>query len=149
MTCSTSATTLKACESSRFRGALLGITTVSFLVAPLLGAPATAALNVRLDGPKAVPRFDVAEFVLRVEKPAFANPFTDVAITGTFRGPRTDAVVAQGFADAADGSVFRLRFSPALAETEYQYHIRFSSPAGTKIFQGTLRSEASERAGPV
>jgi hypothetical protein len=104
---------------------------------------------VRLDGPKSVSRFDVAEFVLRVDSPPFSNPFTDVSITGTFHAPRTTPIVAQGFADSADGSVFRVRFSPELGETEYDYHIRFSSPAGMKIFQGKLRSESSDRPGPV
>ena len=108
------------------------------------------ALRVQLEAPKSVPCFDPAEFVLRVEAPAFKNPFTDVAITATFDAPGLPRpVVAQGFADAADGTVFRVRFSPELANTEYRYQIRFSTPGAMRLFDGTLRSETSNRPGPV
>ena len=108
------------------------------------------ALRVQLEAPSAVPCFDAAEFVLRVEEPTFRNPFTDVAITATFDAPKlAQPIVAQGFADAADGTVFRVRFSPALPNTEYRYHIRFSAPGAMRVFDGVLRAEASSRPGPV
>lgn len=109
-----------------------------------------ATLRVQLAAPHSVPCFDPAEFVLRVENPAFRNPFTDVAVTGTFDAPGLPKPIeVQGFADAADGTVFRLRFSPALADAEYRYRLRFSAPGVTRVFDGTLRADASNRPGPV
>lgn len=110
---------------------------------------AAAGTHLTLEAPASVPCFDFGEFVIRVENPNFANPFTDVAITGTFQAPRAAPVVTHGFADSADGTVFRLRFSPALAEVDYRYQIRFSAPGLMKVFTGELRCAASSRPGPV
>jgi hypothetical protein len=111
--------------------------------------PAAAATRLTLEAPKSVPCFDAAEFVVRVEKPAFGNPFTDVALTATFHAPHAETIFARGFADAADGSLFRLRFSPALSGIDYTYEIRFSGPGLMKVFDGVLQVEASSRPGPV
>jgi hypothetical protein len=126
---------------------------VSLLLGIALGffthLTAAPAPRLSFEGPEAVPCFDAAEFVVRVEKPTFDNPFTDVALTATFRAPHAEPIFVQGFADAADGTVFRLRFSPALSAVEYHYQIRFSGPGVLKLFEGVLRSENSFRPGPV
>lgn len=127
----------------RYVGAVIGLQAAAIAAEP-------ARLRVAVEAPSAVARFDAAEFVLRVEQPAFQNPFVDVAITGTFDTPGlAQPIVVQGFADAADGTVFRLRFSPALGDVMYHYRIRFSAPGAMRVFDGELRVEPSDRAGPV
>src|SRR5690606_12260 len=79
----------------------------------------------------------------------YENPFTDVALTATFSAPDAESVFVTGFADAADGTIFRLRFSPEIGGVDYQYEIRLSGAGLEKVFQGALRSEPSSHPGPV
>ena len=40
----------------------------------------SAQSDIILEAPDRVPRFEVAEFVVRVKEPSFKNPFTDVEL---------------------------------------------------------------------
>ncbi|WP_345267659.1 DUF5060 domain-containing protein [Nibrella viscosa] len=57
--------------------------------------------------------YDYAEATLRL--PAFrsGNPFTDQPLTGTFRHESGESVQVDGFCDAPDGLLHRIRFMPA------------------------------------
>jgi len=125
------------------RGVLLAL--LLCVAEPLLAATAHA---VALEAPARARRFEVAEFVVRVAEPPFRNPFTEAELTGVFTAGDGSQRVA-GFADTPDGSVFRLRFSPALAGAEYHYELRLQGGGLDRRFTGKLRCEPSEREGPV
>lgn len=106
------------------------------------------AARIKLEAPRAVGRFEPAEFVLRVAEPHFENPFTNVELIGRF-ATAGNSVAVRGFADAQDGSVFRLRFCPNRADTVYTYEIVLRGPNVERRFEGRLRCEPSDRPGPV
>lgn len=108
----------------------------------------SAQSDIILEAPDRIPRFDVAEFVIRVKEPSFKNPFTDVELTGVFTAKNTSIRVI-GFADSQDGSVFRLRFSPAMANVSYRYELKLKGSGFDRSFTGTLQSKSSDRPGPV
>lgn len=108
----------------------------------------SAQSDIILEAPDRVPRFEVAEFVVRVKEPSFKNPFTDVELIGVFTANNTSIRVI-GFADSQDGSVFRLRFSPAMANVSYRYELKLKGSGFDRSFTGTLQSKSSDRLGPV
>ncbi|MEI7422308.1 MAG: DUF4038 domain-containing protein [Prolixibacteraceae bacterium] len=108
----------------------------------------SAQSNIILETPDRVSRFDIAEFVVRVKEPSILNPFTDVELTGVFTSNNTSIRVI-GFADSQDGSVFRLRFSPEMANVSYHYELTLKGSGLNRSFTGTLQSKSSNRHGPV
>jgi hypothetical protein len=114
----------------------------------LFSSIAVAQEGITLVTPQSTPCYGVAEFVINITDPAFANPFTDSEVMGTFTAGK-DILNVNGFADSQDGSVFRLRFSPEKANTTYDYHITFTSVSNKKEFSGKLRSKAAAGKGPV
>lgn len=124
--------------------------TVAFLglAACLVFSGANSAPAI-LKAPTAVKRFDPAEFAIQIASPQFANPFVEADVTGEFTPAGGQAVQVQGFCDSQDGSLFRLRFCPDLGSTVYKYRILIKGPSFEQVFTGELRSESSDRAGPV
>lgn len=114
----------------------------------ITGFSLSAQSDITIEAPGMVPRFDIAEFVVRVKEPSFKNPFTDVELTGVFTANSTSTRVI-GFADSQDGSVFRLRFSPAIANVSYKYELTLNGSGLDRKFTGTLKSKSSNRSGPV
>ena len=104
--------------------------------------------EVLLEAPAVVPRFEVAEFVVRVKEPPFQNPFTDTELAGVFTADNASLRVA-GFADSPDGSVFRLRFVPATVATSYRYELTLKGNWIDRRFTGTFRCVPSCGDGPV
>ncbi|MFH1515289.1 MAG: putative collagen-binding domain-containing protein [bacterium] len=104
--------------------------------------------EVSLEAPSTAPQYGVAEFVFRVQGVTIRNPFTDIEIKGTYVSGNTRFSV-DGFADSQDGSLFRLRFSPEIANTTYTYDISFKGSGVTKNFTGKLVSTAPQDKGPV
>jgi hypothetical protein len=105
--------------------------------------------GIRFDGPASVARYDIAEFTVTIAQPRFANPFTDVELNAEFRGPDKRVAHVTGFCDSSDGSVFRLRFSPFVADAMYAYTVRLRASGLERMFKGELRSTASSAPGPV
>jgi hypothetical protein len=99
--------------------------------------------------PSSVPRFEIAEFVVRVDQPSFQNPFTDVEFWGEFKLSKESGLRVNGFADSQDGSIFRLRFSPEQRGATYRYTLHFRAPGIDQSFKGELRCEPSARSGPA
>lgn len=115
----------------------------------VLVAVVLQAQNEVLEAPESVPRFDPAEFVLRLANPPKVNPFTDVEFTGQFSGPNGRSWNVVGFCDAEDGSVFRLRFSPMEPGHVYTYRLTLRWGGVGREFSGRLKCVASNRPGPV
>ncbi|HEV3119037.1 MAG TPA: DUF5060 domain-containing protein, partial [Gemmataceae bacterium] len=93
-----------------------------------------------------VDAYDFVEAVLTVPKSAVANPFTDIAVSGTFQREEDRAVTIRGFCDAADGTTFRIRFMPA-KPGRYAYTISFRQPAFVRDFPGTFEAVDARRRG--
>src|SRR5437588_823353 len=96
--------------------------------------------------PVKVDVYDFVEAVLTVPKSAVANPFTDIAVSGTFQREGDKAVAVRGFCDAADGATFRIRFMPA-KPGRYAYTISFRHPAFVLEFPGTFEAVDAKRRG--
>jgi hypothetical protein len=111
--------------------------------------PAKQPVEVELvRSPDSVPCFDVAEFAVRVSQRRFKNPFAEAELSGTFTPPAGAGMAVEGFADADDGSMFRLRFSPQQPGL-YSYELRFRGQGIDSRFRGTLVCEASDLGEPV
>ena len=93
--------------------------------------------------------YDAAEFVVKVANTPFQNPFTEAELSGVFRAGDGPPVAVPGFADADDGSVFRLRFCPQQAGAVYRYEIKFSGGGLQRQFTGDLTCTPSGCPGPV
>lgn len=116
----------------------------------LLLAASAGSAEVTLDAPGSVARFDSAEFVIRLDKSPFGNPFTEAEVSGEFKTAGNRPIRVTGFADSADGTLFRLRFSPHIAGVAYEYKLRLRGKGLDREFSGKLISTRSpERAGPV
>ncbi len=110
---------------------------------------AAAAPEATLKPASTVACFDVAEFVLHVEKPAFQNPFTEVECWADFSAPDGQRWRVPGFCDAQDGSVFRIRFCPDRAGVRYKYAITLRGPGIDQHFNGTLPSKPLDPTAPT
>ena len=108
-----------------------------------------AGQDTALEAPASVPRFDLAEFVLKLERVPRGKPFTDIALDGEFIVSDAPPVKVGGFCDAQDGRVFRLRFCPDRAGAVYRYRLELRGGGLNRSFTGELRCEPSNRPGPV
>src|SRR5262245_32917523 len=96
-----------------------------------------------------VEAYDFIEIRLRVTSPDAANPFSDVSVEGFFEttdGSRQWKV--NGFCDAADGSLFSIRFMPATAG-DYKYRIVYRQGVFEKVSSGTFHASDGHRSGPI
>jgi hypothetical protein len=85
--------------------------------------------------------YDFVEVTLDVSKPDAGNPFTEVAVQGSFeKTSGADKLSATGFCDARDGSVFRIRFMPA---TGHAYSLTYRQGdferGSTRVIHGCHR----------
>jgi hypothetical protein len=112
-----------------------------------LPALAAAEPQVRFSpSAQSVACYDFIEVTLTVPHPTAANPFTDVAVQGTF-GPAGEApLVVDGFCDANDGTTFRIRFMPAKPGT-YSYSVVYRQGAFDTSTQGTFRATDATKKG--
>ncbi len=97
---------------------------------------------------KTVETYDFVEIAMHVKPTAKINPFTDVAVRGEFRRAGAPAVNVDGFCDAADGSLFKVRFTPS-RPGEYHYAITYQQPGLRKEHTGTFTAKAGKLRGPV
>jgi hypothetical protein len=151
-----------------------------FLLAVVLslGTPPGVHTAELIQAPRSLPRFDVAEFVVKVAVAPLKNPFTDAELSGAFTLPDGTTIEVPGFADSQDGSVFRLRFCPqaekmgtgtlldgvsprsshigsepvpivSAAGATYRYELTLRGGGLKKEFRGELACTPSDRPGPV
>lgn len=107
------------------------------------------AADVRLNpSPTSVSTFDFVEFTLVVDKPDAANPFTDVEVTAEVTLPTGVTVNVDGFCDAADGSIYRVRFMPRVPG-QHSVKIRYSKGTFEHEDSASFTAEAGKLDGPV
>ena len=114
----------------------------------LLSVEGASGRRVALQAPESAPRYDPAEFVIRVNPPPGGNPFTDLELTGVFTPSGGEPIRVSGFCDSPDGRVFRLRFCPERVGP-YRYRLRLQGGGLDRRFEGVFRSRPSSRPGPV
>ena len=120
---------------------------LSFGINGLLFAAAAQTPALTFRGPQsAVEIYDFAEVQISVQHPSAANPFTDVTVVGEFRRKGGDPVQVDGFCDAADGSLFRVRFMTS-ESGQYDYTVTFRQGAEQTVHKGRFTAIASHRRG--
>ncbi len=95
----------------------------------------------------AVEVYDFVDVTLSIEEPTARNPFTDISVKGEFRGPEDAAPVAvDGFCDAAEGSLFRVRFMPRRAG-RHEWSVAFRQDGFERSFDGAFEAREAGRPG--
>ena len=93
--------------------------------------------------------YDFLEITARISAPLPRNPFTDASIHGTFQTVAGDKrLQVEGFCDAEDGSLYRVRFMPA-APGDYTYNVGYRQGWVSKQTTGTFHVKTGRRRGPV
>ena len=92
----------------------------------------------------------VYDFVeVRAHVPAHAgNPFTDVDFKGELRQADEPSLEVEGFCDALDGSIYRVRFMAAKPGL-YRYTVTLQIGGRIKRYQGSFTAVAQGRRGMV
>ena len=123
----------------------LGTLITVFWTITLAGAAPQARF---VDPTSAVKVFDFAEITVHITDPDIANPFTDATLEATFQGDDGKPITVDGFCDAQDGSVFRVRFMPR-HPGQYRYGIRYRQADFAAEHEGTFYAVRSPRKGPL
>jgi len=123
----------------------------AFLLAWMAGCGTTPPREQAVLFAQSADEVDACDFVeveARPLAPGAANPFTEVAMRGEFGIEGGEAAAADGFCDAADGSVHRIRFMPS-RPGRYSYSVTFRRGAEETTHRGTFRARDGKRRGIV
>jgi hypothetical protein len=90
---------------------------------------------------------DYVEASILVDKQTARNPFTEIFVEGRFakKGGK-EGLSVKGFCDAADGSVFRVRFMPT-EPGDYTYSVAYWQNNYQRVYTGTFRAVSAKRRG--
>ncbi|MFZ0746824.1 MAG: DUF4038 domain-containing protein [Terracidiphilus sp.] len=92
-------------------------------------------------------RFDFVEIAANIQKPDAANPFEDASLTGVLEtADGSQHWNVDGFCDADDGSVFRIRFMAPFAG-DYKYSVTYRQGGFTKKSSGTFSAVEAHLSG--
>ena len=130
----------------RFCLAAAAYTCVCGLALPVTLAAARVPTVTFHAAPAAVVVNDFCEITISVERPTAANPFTDVTIVGEFRRQGGKPIHVDGFCDAADGRLFRIRFMPC-EPGRYDYTVLFRQGGNESSHKGSFTAVAKRRKG--
>jgi len=115
----------------------------------LLWAPARVPLSVTFtQSTEELAAYDFVEVSARVASPRASNPFIDATIRGTFEASDGRKWILDGFCDALDGSIYRVRFMPS-SPGDYRYSVEYRQGWYAKTKTGTLRVTNGHRRGPI
>jgi hypothetical protein len=125
-------------------------TTLALVALALLAAPpARAEPQLTFIAPAArISCFDFVEATIQAHGSAAQNPFTDVTVTGTYGPPGAIPRQVDGFCDAADGTLFRIRFMPTQPGPQ-AYAITYREGPFARSFQGTFDASDDKKRGLV
>lgn len=90
--------------------------------------------------------YDFVEVTLTITDGNLAQPFKDAAVTGKFGPSGGTTLEFDGFCDAPDGSVFRIRFMPTQPGT-HDYTVEYRAGGLTRTVSGRFEATASKRRG--
>lgn len=114
---------------------------------PFVLAAAPASVSFTQSAP-AVDAYQYVEISAQVSSPGADNCFTAAPLSGTFSRPGSPPIRVEGFCDAADGSLYRIRFMPP-APGDYQYHVTFRDGSFERQHSGTFHAADAHRRGPI
>jgi len=98
---------------------------------------------------RTVEAYDFVEVTANVPWPHARNPFKDVTFDGWLEsGGRDKRWPVEGFCDAEDGSVFRIRFMPP-TPGDYRYSVTYRQGEGSSTSTGTFHATDGYRRGPI
>jgi hypothetical protein len=93
--------------------------------------------------------YDFVEITARISAPLPRNPFSDASIRGTFQTVGgAKRLQVEGFCDAEDGSLYRIRFMPAVPG-DYIYNVDYHQGWTSKKATGKFHVKMGRRRGPV
>lgn len=92
--------------------------------------------------------YDFIEIAVSVPPPHPANPFTEAGVVADFQLPGVSRVRVDGFCDAQDGSVCRVRFMPT-QRGSYIYRVVYTHGGQSSVYEGTFRAVDAGRRGLV
>jgi hypothetical protein len=95
-----------------------------------------------------VDAYDFVEVTVSADAPVAGNPFTDAAVTGTFRRGTEAPIPVDGFCDSEDGRIFRVRFMP-LKAGEYAYSVTYRGGGVERTHTGAFRARDGGHRGLV
>jgi hypothetical protein len=95
-----------------------------------------------------VDAYDFVEVTMQIKQPTAQNPFTDVGVTGQFNAIGAKPLAVDGFCDAADGSIFRIRFMPTTLG-KHVYSVTYRHGDLTRTHSGTFQARDGKRRGIV
>ncbi|MBN1672441.1 MAG: DUF4038 domain-containing protein [Kiritimatiellae bacterium] len=95
-----------------------------------------------------VDAYDFVEITVRPNKIPVGNPFTELTLTGEFGPEGADPVRVEGFCDAPDGAVCRIRFMPT-RPGKHAYTVEFTQAGTTERHAGTFKAKDARRKGVV
>ena len=125
----------------RLLGGLMTLTGILLAADPQVSfTPPAAATPVEA--------YDFVEVTVNVSGSTARNPFTDAAVEGTFGRPGETARKVDGFCDAEDGRVFRIRFMPT-APGPHDFTITYREGAFTAEHKGRFEAVDARRRGLV
>jgi hypothetical protein len=90
--------------------------------------------------------YDFVEVAVRVSQPGKNNPFTQASVRGRFQREGDEPVTVDGFCDAADGTLFKVRFLPS-RPGRYQYSVHYQQPGLERTHDGSFRARPGKRRG--
>lgn len=118
----------------------LGLLSAVCLALCLQARGAWAAPDVQFSASeRTISCYDFLEVTLNVKQPQAKNPFTDVAVEGSFGLEGASPLAVDGFCDSADGSVFRIRFMPSKPGA-YTYTVKYKESATEQTHRGTFQA---------
>jgi hypothetical protein len=97
---------------------------------------------------RSVEQFGEFEIEARPDRPDSAHPFTEIQFAARVTTPKGRVIPVDGFCDAADGSVFRVRFMPSEAGP-HAFTVAYRQGAFEKTHRGRFTARSGKLAGPV
>jgi hypothetical protein len=93
--------------------------------------------------------YDFIEVTAAVSAPSVRNPFQEGALAGDFEPARSAPGAAiEGFCDATNGSLYRIRFMPSKAGP-YIFHVTLKVGQESHTYSGQFRATDQHRRGPL
>jgi hypothetical protein len=123
------------------------------LLGAILGQPCignASPRNVSFARPaETVEAYDFIEITANVSGADARNPFTDATLTGWFEAAGgNERWTVEGFCDAEDGTIYRIRFMPRLPGY-YRYSVVYREGSFQKTDAGTFHARDGHRRGPI
>jgi hypothetical protein len=89
---------------------------------------------------------DFVEVTIALQSPTARNPFTDVTIAGQFQHASGKPVSVEGYCDASDGSIYRIRFLPT-RPGPHRYSVSLKQDRKTYTHEGQFEATDDKRRG--